>query len=126
MYKLFVLSVLVAVTVATPVGYGASFAYTAPVAIAHSAPIAHDIHVPAAVSTSFRRDVIHKPVVTSYTVPEVVGSRPVVEKFVGQAPVYERTLVQPGPLVEKTLVQPATYTAPVLSHAAPLSYAQTW
>ncbi|CAH0547460.1 unnamed protein product [Brassicogethes aeneus] len=124
MHKLFILSALLAVAVATPVGYGASFAY----ATVHSAPIAvaHDIHVPAAVSSSFRKDVIHKPVVTSYTVPKVVGSRPFVEKFVGHAPVYERTFVQPGPIVEKTLVEPATFTAPLLSHAAPLYYAQTW
>ncbi|XP_019878574.1 uncharacterized protein LOC109606465 [Aethina tumida] len=73
------------------------------------------VHVPAVVSSSFRKDVIHKPTVTSYTAPAVIGHRavvdsvplPIVEKtFVQPAPIVEKTIVQPPPIVEKTVIQP--------------------
>ncbi|XP_019877340.1 uncharacterized protein LOC109605217 [Aethina tumida] len=106
MFKLISLAALVAVATAKPSVYG-----EAVVPLPHTEPL----HVPAVVSSSFRKDVIHKPTVTSYTAPTIVGHEAVVESaplpiiersFVQPAPIVERTVVQPPPIVEKTVIQP--------------------
>ncbi|KAG5878040.1 hypothetical protein JTB14_014219 [Gonioctena quinquepunctata] len=74
MFKLVVLSALVAVAVAKPSG----LAVVAPAFTSYTAPALG--LVPGAVSHSYRSDVISKPVVTSYAAPAVVAAAPVLEK----------------------------------------------
>lgn len=107
MFKLICVAALAAVATAKPSVYGEA---VVPLPV-HAQPL----HVPAVVSSSFRKDVIHKPTVTSYTAPAIVGHQAVVESaplpiiersFVQPAPIVENTVVQPPPIVEKTVIQP--------------------
>lgn len=64
MYKLVLLCALVACVAAKPT----LLAYSAPVAVA--APIA----LPAAVSHTYRHDIVSKPVIAAYAAPAIVAA----------------------------------------------------
>ncbi|CAH1155450.1 unnamed protein product [Phaedon cochleariae] len=108
MFKLVVLSALVALAVAKPSGL-LHTSVVAP-AIAYSAPIA----VPAAVSHSYRSDVINRPIVAAY-------SAPILENVV--APVHlpsavshsYRSDVVSSPVVASAYAAPWAYAAHVPS-----------
>ncbi|KAL1498273.1 hypothetical protein ABEB36_009097 [Hypothenemus hampei] len=120
MFKLVVLSALVAVAIAKPSGL--------------IAPVVTNTYVaPAAVSSTYREDVIHKPAAVAYAAPApVVYSAPVVAPapVVAAAPVVAKTVVAPAAVShtyrEDVVSKPAAvaYAAPAVSYAAPaVSYA---
>ncbi|XP_049819014.1 cuticle protein 38-like [Aethina tumida] len=94
MFKLVVLFALVAVAVAKPGYLGAHLGYSAlsaplvhsaPLAVAAPVAVAHSVAVPAAVSSTYRKDVISKPIVATYAAPAVVAA-PLVHKTIVAAP----------------------------------------
>ncbi|XP_044270265.1 pupal cuticle protein C1B-like [Tribolium madens] len=104
MFKLVVLSALVAIVAAKPGGLLGYSAYAPAVA------------VPAAVSHQYRTDVISKPVIATYAAP-------IVQKTVVAAPaVYSAPLAyaaHSAPLAYAAHSAPLAYAA----HSAPLAYA---
>ncbi|CAH1100349.1 unnamed protein product [Psylliodes chrysocephalus] len=118
MFKLVVLSALVAIAVAKPSGWVAS----APLVETYSVPVV--AAVPSAVSHSYRKDVISKPVVAAYAAPAVVAT-PVIQKIV--APVAVPAAVSyshRSDIISKPLV--AAYHAPVLAYSAHVPAVHAW
>uniref|UniRef100_A0A6P7GD75 Uncharacterized protein LOC114340796 n=1 Tax=Diabrotica virgifera virgifera TaxID=50390 RepID=A0A6P7GD75_DIAVI len=75
MFKLVVLFALVAITVAKPSG----LLLSSPLVETYSAPLV--AAVPAAVSSTYRKDIISKPVVAAYSAPAIYAE-PLVEKYI--------------------------------------------
>ncbi|XP_076266159.1 uncharacterized protein LOC143199909 [Rhynchophorus ferrugineus] len=110
MFKLVVLSALIAIAVAHPPAY---YYEAAPVAV-------KSVVVPAAVSSTYRQDVVSKPATVTYSAPAVVA-----------APVAKAVVAEPvavaAPVVAKTVVAPAavssTYRSDVVRKPATVTYA---
>nr|XP_023023138.1 cuticle protein 38-like [Leptinotarsa decemlineata] len=100
MFKLVVLSALVAVAVAKPSGLAHS-------ALAYSSPLVEV--VPGAVSHSYRSDVISKPVVAAYAAPAVVAA-PVVQKVLAVPAAVSHSYR--SDVISKPVV--AAYAAPIV------------
>ncbi|XP_056640879.1 pupal cuticle protein G1A-like [Diorhabda sublineata] len=121
MFKLVVLSALLALTVAKPSGVWLGN----PVVETYSAPVV--AAVPSAVSHTYRKDVISEPAVVAY-------STPVVQKYIATAPVVA------APVVQKYVAAPVAVPAAVshsyrsdivskpvvAAYAAPWSYGYGW
>ncbi|CAG9864906.1 unnamed protein product [Phyllotreta striolata] len=106
MFKLVVLFALVAMVAAKPSGL---FVET------YSAPLVHA--VPAAVSHTYRQDVISKPAVVAYSAPAVVHAEPVVHA----APIVHAvpaavSYSHRSDVISKPVI--AAYSAPVLAYSS--------
>ncbi|KAJ3661821.1 hypothetical protein Zmor_006203 [Zophobas morio] len=102
MFKLVVLSALVAIVAAKPGGLLGYSAIAAPAVVAAPA-----VAIPAAVSHQYRTDVISKPVVATYAA----------------APIVQKTVVAAAPAVYAAA--PVAYAGHYghYAHAAPLAHA---
>ncbi|KAG5878032.1 hypothetical protein JTB14_014211 [Gonioctena quinquepunctata] len=101
MFKLVVLSALVAVVVAKPSGL-----FVAPAVTAYASPIVQV--VPGAVSHSYRSDVISKPIITAYAAPAIVAAPIALPAAISHS--YR------SDVISKPWV--ATYSAPAVQHLA--------
>ncbi|CAG9864905.1 unnamed protein product [Phyllotreta striolata] len=112
MLKLVVLFAVVAVAVAKPSGW----LHSAPVVQSYSLPV---VAVPSAVSHSYRKDVISKPVIAAYSAPAIVAA-PVVHKIVPAAVSYSHR----SDVISKPVV--AAYSAPVWAYSAHVPAVHAW
>lgn len=115
MFKLVVLFSLVAVAVAKP-----------SVGLAYSSIVAPVAAVPAAVSHSYRADVISKPIIAAYSAPAIVAA-PFIQKSVVAAPLAVPAAVSHtyrSDFISKPLL--ATYAAPALTYAAHVPAVHAW
>ncbi|CAH0547457.1 unnamed protein product [Brassicogethes aeneus] len=130
MFKLVVLSALAAVAVAKPGYLGSHLGYSA---VAPLAVHTHSYAVPAAVSSTYRKDIVSQPWVQTYAAPVV--SAPIIQKTIlapaAVSSTYRKDIVSKpiistyaapayvaAPVVHKTIV-----SAPAYAYSAPLSYA---
>lgn len=113
MFKFVVLCALVAAAAAKPSGALAYASYAAPLQVAAPA-----VAVPAAVSHSYRTDVISKPIVATFAHQPAVVAAPIVERTaVVAAPAQ---VVAPAPIVRSAVV---AAPAPLLHHRAAVAVA---
>ena len=112
MFKLVVLCALVAIAVAKPGLHHEVVEISAPVAYA----------LPAAVSHTYRKDVISKPAAVTYVAPAVVQKAVVASPVAYAAPVAVRNRYRSAKVVSQTYVAPAavshTYREDTISKSA--------
>lgn len=116
MFKLVVLSALVAVAAAKPSGFGLAYSsiYT---------PVAA---VPSAISHTYRSDVISKPIVAYAHAPALYAGA-IVQKAVVAAPLAVPAAVSHtyrSDIISKPVI--AAYAAPALSYAAHVPAIHAW
>ncbi|CAH0547456.1 unnamed protein product [Brassicogethes aeneus] len=123
MFKLVVLFVLVAFAGAKPGYLGGYLGYSA---LAPLAVKTHSYAIPAAVSSTYRKDIINQPWVQTYAAPVVAA--PIIEKTIlapaAVSSTYRKDIVS-KPIIS-TYAAPAYVAAPVVHNtivSAPLSYA---
>ncbi|CAH0547459.1 unnamed protein product [Brassicogethes aeneus] len=128
MFKLVVLSALVAFAVAKPGYLGGHLGYSlAPLAVQ-----THNYAIPSAISSTYRKDIVSQPWVQTYAAPVVAA--PIIEKTIlapaAVSSTYRKDIVSKpiistyaapayvsAPVVHKTIV-----SAPTYANSAPFSY----